>query len=145
MKTLFLGNPGQWRGTEGNLSFGLITQRSVVQIHPPQPLEASALNPDSSIRNCGAFLSSASVTYSFSTSELVTARWAFRGWCHEAYLPCYSSDNCLRQARASPKMSPTSAWLPGNQLPRDVHLGQSASLREHATKPFFARPMQARW
>src|SRR6266481_3430599 len=37
MKSLLLGNSGQWRGTEGNVSFGLITQRSVVQIHPPQP------------------------------------------------------------------------------------------------------------
>src|ERR1017187_7480830 len=37
MKSLLLGNPGQWRATEGNLSFGLITQRSKVQILPPQP------------------------------------------------------------------------------------------------------------
>src|ERR1019366_3224726 len=37
MKSLLLGNPGQWRATEGNLSFGLITQRSQVQILPPQP------------------------------------------------------------------------------------------------------------
>jgi len=37
MKSLVLGNPGQWRGTEGNVSFGLITQRSKVQILPPQP------------------------------------------------------------------------------------------------------------
>ena len=37
MKSLLLGNLGQWRGTEGNASFGLITQRSKVQILPPQP------------------------------------------------------------------------------------------------------------
>ena len=37
MKSLPLGHPGQWRGDEGNVSFGLITQRSKVQILPPQP------------------------------------------------------------------------------------------------------------
>ena len=31
------GEARQWRGTEGNASLGLITQRSKVQILPPQP------------------------------------------------------------------------------------------------------------
>src|SRR5260370_15905490 len=37
MKSVFLGERGHWRATEGNVSFGLITQRSKVQILPPQP------------------------------------------------------------------------------------------------------------
>ena len=36
MKSLLFGKRGQRRETEGNVSFGLITQRSKVQILPPQ-------------------------------------------------------------------------------------------------------------
>jgi hypothetical protein len=48
MKSLFLGNLGQWRGTEGNASFGLITQRSKVQILPPRPNKSTSYEPPSS-------------------------------------------------------------------------------------------------
>jgi hypothetical protein len=44
MKSTSSGNSGQFRGTEGNVSGGLITQRSQVQILPPQPTEAKALS-----------------------------------------------------------------------------------------------------
>ena len=37
MKSTVVGNSGHGRGIKGKLLFGLITQRSKVQILPPQP------------------------------------------------------------------------------------------------------------
>ena len=71
MKSLLLGNPGQWRGTEGNLSFGLITQRSKVQILPPQPTHSSVVIPNSPLPEASANLSS-----SFYLQHLKGSDWS---------------------------------------------------------------------
>src|SRR5260370_6752607 len=93
MKSLLLGKRGQWRGTEGNLSFGLITQRSKVQILPPQPVELFGLTSLSPTRNSATLLSSSLVTCSFSKAKLVTARWASCRTRPDADVPCYWSDS----------------------------------------------------
>jgi hypothetical protein len=43
MESRSLGHPGQPRATEGNQTIGLITQRSHVQIMPPQPTHSIGL------------------------------------------------------------------------------------------------------
>ena len=71
MKSLLLGNPGQWRGTEGNLSFGL---RSKVQILPPQPTHSTIVNFIILQKTRTALIRSR-VRYLFFRIRLVTAHW----------------------------------------------------------------------
>jgi hypothetical protein len=47
MKSITSGQSGQFRGTKGKVDGGLITQRSQVQILPPQPTEKKALSGES--------------------------------------------------------------------------------------------------
>lgn len=77
MKSVLVGNAAYGWGIEGKYLFGLIIQRSVVQIHPPQLLKVSPL-----IRNFGLFPTAHNVmgvdlSCSFQRHELVTARWDF--------------------------------------------------------------------
>ena len=78
MKSLHWGKPGQRRGTEGNLSFGLITQRSKVQILPPQPIHSTAVISSSSLPETSNNIAKRLVPITFERVELVTARWVSR-------------------------------------------------------------------
>jgi hypothetical protein len=74
MKSLLLGNPGESRAAEGKFSFGLITQRSKVQILPPQPHRFRRISYLRSIQpTCLLLLlANAALANSFSDSSL---RW----------------------------------------------------------------------
>ena len=78
IKSTALGNSANAGAIKGNVLFGLITQRSKVQILPPQPTDSREVIYDFRTSRSGATCDSLLVTHSFVRAELVTARWAVR-------------------------------------------------------------------
>ena len=69
------GYEGQWRATRGNFKFGLITQRSHVQIMPPQPIDSMRLScvfsASKNVTNFGAVHSKLLIIKSWDCLQLV--------------------------------------------------------------------------
>ena len=81
MESSLLGNGGERRETQGNASLGLITQRSKVQILPPQLIGKNRLKTDFGSSLSSPYLTRPPVSCSFIRSRMVTVRWVSLRLC----------------------------------------------------------------
>src|SRR5260370_24630906 len=92
MKSLLLGKRGQWKGTEGNVSFGLITQRSKVQILPPQPIHSKSVSFVFLLPKTSTHLIQLLVSHSFFDIGLMTTRCVRQKYRRQAQIVRFELD-----------------------------------------------------